>query len=57
MAIYKACYVDDRSSEAHQYINQLNAVGGLEVSYLAPPPDLSLTQIRAGTQLFLVAGA
>ena len=54
MAIYKACYVDDRSSEAHKYINQLNAVGGLEVSYLAPPPDLSLAQIRAGTQMFLV---
>jgi hypothetical protein len=51
---YTACYVDDKSSEAMEVINRLNAVGGLDVSYLAPSQDLSLAGIRPGTQLFLV---
>lgn len=51
---YTACYVDDKSSEAMEVINRLNAVGGLDVSYLAPSKELSLAGIRPGTQLFLV---
>ncbi|MGB0386211.1 MAG: hypothetical protein ACPGWR_15490 [Ardenticatenaceae bacterium] len=51
---YTACYINSTRDEAQQAINHLNAVGGLHVSYLAPPADLSLDSIRADTQLFLV---
>ena len=51
---YTACYVDDDSREAQEYINRLNAVGGLDVSLMAPTKDLSLIGIRPETQLFLV---
>ena len=52
--MYKACYVDDTRSEAYRYINRLNAVGGFEVSYLAPPTDLSKGLGQSRAQLFLV---
>lgn len=52
--VYQATYIDDFRSEADQYIKRLNAVGGLDVDYLAPSPTLSLAGIRPGTQLFLV---
>jgi hypothetical protein len=51
---YQATYIDDFRSEATQYIKRLNAVGGLDVNYLAPSPNLSLAGIRPGTQLFFV---
>lgn len=51
---YKAYYVDDTRSEASRYINRLNAVGGFEVSYLAPPSDLSQGLGPSKAQLFLV---
>lgn len=54
MTIYKATYVDDFRPEATKAIKRLNAVGGLDVSYLAPSPDLSLAGIRPGTHMFLV---
>ena len=54
MTTYKATYIDDFRGEATKVIKRLNAVGGLDVHYLAPLPDLSLTGIRPGTQMFLV---
>lgn len=51
---YTACYVDEDSREAQNYINRLNAVGGLDVSLMAPTKDLSLIGIHPETQLFLV---
>ena len=51
---YTACYINSKRHEAQQAINHLNAVGGLHVTYLAPPADLSLDSIRPDTQLFLV---
>ena len=51
---YTACYINSKRQEAQIAINHLNAVGGLHVSYLAPPADLSLDSIRPETQLFLV---
>jgi len=50
----KACYVDDIRNEAYRYINRLNAVDGFEVSYLAPPTNLSQGQGPSKAQLFLV---
>lgn len=54
MTTYSAYYVNSKRDEAQDVINRLNAVGGLEVNYLAPPADLSLAGIRPDTQLFLV---
>lgn len=51
---YMACYIHSKRHEAQEAINHLNAVGGLHVTYLAPPADLSLDSIRSDTQLFLV---
>ena len=51
---YTACYINSNRYEAQDVIQHLNAVGGLHVSYLAPPADLSLDLIHPDTQLFLV---